>query len=189
MVVVDIKRVVPNLLECGLRQAREVTDQVVTGFVSFSRNDFDLGARLQPDWFIQHNILAIEMRVERSHPLTLTFSDIFSSAMILSVVGKIWKRSKIDRYPHLRFVFCMQMISSADARERLDSLLDEVVREREPIAITRTGEGSVVLLPAEEFAAMEETLYLLSTSANAERIRQGVADFGAGKLLPGDVCD
>ena len=45
------------------------------------------------------------------------------------------------------------------------------------------------LVASEEFAAMEETLHLLSTSANAERLRQGLADDAAGKLHPGDLCD
>jgi antitoxin YefM len=47
----------------------------------------------------------------------------------------------------------------------------------------------VVLLAAEEFAAMEETLHLLSTPANAERIREGLADYQAGKLQTGELCD
>ena len=46
-----------------------------------------------------------------------------------------------------------------------------------------------MLLAAEEYAAMEETLHLLSTPANAERIRQGLADYTARKLQAGELCD
>ena len=60
--------------------------------------------------------------------------------------------------------------------------MDAAARDRDPITITRNGEGTVVLLAVEEYAAMEETLHLLSTPANVERIRQGLADFQAGKL-------
>jgi len=49
--------------------------------------------------------------------------------------------------------------------------------DREPITITRNGHESVVVLSMEEYESMEETLHLLSSPANAERIRQGLADF------------
>ena len=83
----------------------------------------------------------------------------------------------------------MQTVSYTDARNRLSSLMEATLRDREPITITRNGTGTVVMLAAEEYAAMEETLHLLSTPANAERIRQGLADHAAGKAQPGELCD
>lgn len=83
----------------------------------------------------------------------------------------------------------MQSISYTEARNGLAGLMDSASRDRKPILITRNGAGTVVLLAAEEFAAMEETLHLLSTPANAERVRQGMADYRAGKLRPGKLCD
>ncbi len=66
--------------------------------------------------------------------------------------------------------------------------MDAANRDREPITITRNGSGTVVVLAADEYSAMEATLHLLSTPANAEHIRQGLADFAAGKLQPGELC-
>ncbi len=83
----------------------------------------------------------------------------------------------------------MQTISYTEARNGLAGLMDAVVRDREPITITRNGAGTVVVVAADEYSAMEETLHLLSTPANAECIRQGLADFAAGKLQPGELCD
>ena len=83
----------------------------------------------------------------------------------------------------------MQTISYTEARNSLAGLMETAARDREPITITRNGEGVVVLLAAEEYAAMEETLHLLSTPANAERIRQGLADYAAGRLKSGKLCD
>ena len=83
----------------------------------------------------------------------------------------------------------MQTVSYTEARNGLAGLMEAAVRDREPITITRNGEGTVVLLAAEEYAAMEETLHLLSTPANAERIRQGLADYEAGRLRSGELCD
>jgi antitoxin YefM len=45
------------------------------------------------------------------------------------------------------------------------------------------------MLAEEEYSAMEETIHLLSTPANAERIRQGLADCEAGKIRSGELCD
>ena len=83
----------------------------------------------------------------------------------------------------------MQTVSYTEARNGLAALIEAANRDREPITITRNGSGAVVLLASEEYAAMEETLHLLSTPANAERIRQGLADCAAGKLQPGELCD
>lgn len=83
----------------------------------------------------------------------------------------------------------MQTISYTEARNRLASILEMASRDREPITITRNGAGTVVLLAAEEYAAMEETLHLLSTPANAERLREGLADYASGKLQEGALCD
>lgn len=83
----------------------------------------------------------------------------------------------------------MQTISYTEARNRLARLMDKAERDREPITITRNGAGTAVLIAAEEYAAMEATLHLLSTPANAERIRKGLADFAARKFKTGKLCD
>jgi antitoxin YefM len=83
----------------------------------------------------------------------------------------------------------MKTVTYSEARNQLAGLMETATRDREPITITRNGTGTVVMLASEEFAAMEETLHLLSTSANAERLRQGLADDAAGKLHPGELCD
>jgi len=83
----------------------------------------------------------------------------------------------------------MQTVSYTEARNGLASLIEAANRDRKPITITRNGSGAVVLLASEEYAAMQETLHLLSTPANAERIRQGLADYAAGKLKRGKLCD
>ena len=83
----------------------------------------------------------------------------------------------------------MQTVSYTEARDGLAKLIETAKRDREPITITQNGGSAVVLLASEEYAAMEETLHLLSTPANAECIREGLADYAAGKLQPGELCD
>ena len=53
----------------------------------------------------------------------------------------------------------MQAVSYSEARENLKAMIDKVVADRAPIAITRQrGEGAV-LISESEWASIEETLY------------------------------
>lgn len=83
----------------------------------------------------------------------------------------------------------MQTINYTDARNQLAGLMETASRDRVPITITRNGEGKVVLLAIEEYQAMEATLHLFSTRANANQIQQSLADYAAGKIEPGELCD
>ena len=74
----------------------------------------------------------------------------------------------------------MQAISYSEARENLKSVIDKVVADRAPILITRQrGEGAV-LISASDWEGIEETLYLLSSPANAKRLLEAVRGFEAG---------
>ena len=75
----------------------------------------------------------------------------------------------------------MRAISYSEARENLKSVIDKVVADRAPIAIIRQrGEGAV-LISESEWASIEETLYLLSSPANAKHLLDGIAELDAGK--------
>jgi len=74
----------------------------------------------------------------------------------------------------------MQAVSYSEARENLKSMIDKVVADRAPLAITRQrGEGAV-LVSASEWASIEETLYLLSSPKNAKRLLDSIAELDAG---------
>ena len=74
----------------------------------------------------------------------------------------------------------MHAISYSEARENLKSVIDKVIADRAPIAITRQrGEGAV-LVSESEWASIEETLYLLRSPANAKRLLESIAELEAG---------
>ena len=81
----------------------------------------------------------------------------------------------------------MHTVSYTDARNGFSGLMEMAARDREPILITRNGEATVVMLSSDEYISMEETLHILSTPANAEK--KGLADYAAGKLQLGELCD
>lgn len=83
----------------------------------------------------------------------------------------------------------MKTLNYTEARNGLASLMKQAEEDRDVIAITRNGHSSVVLLLQEEYDSLMETLHLLSTPANAERIQNGLADYEAGKLSEHELCD
>lgn len=83
----------------------------------------------------------------------------------------------------------MKTLSYTEARNGLAGLIKVAETDREPISITRNGHSAVVFLLQEEYDAMVETLHLLSTPANSERIRQGLQDYEAGRFEEHARCD
>jgi antitoxin YefM len=83
----------------------------------------------------------------------------------------------------------MQTINYSDARNQLAGLMEAASRDREPITITRNGTGKVVMLAIEEYEAMETSLHILSTRANANQIQQSLSDYSEGKIQSGALCD
>lgn len=75
----------------------------------------------------------------------------------------------------------MQAISYSQARENLKAMIDKVIADRAPLTITRQrGEGAV-LISESEWASIEETLYLLRSPKNAERLLEAIKGLDAGK--------
>ena len=75
----------------------------------------------------------------------------------------------------------MHAVSYSEARENLKAMIDKVVADRAPLAITRRrGQEGAVLISASEWASIEETLHLLSSPKNAERLLEAVRGFDAG---------
>lgn len=70
------------------------------------------------------------------------------------------------------------------ARDHLSELIDEVARTHERVEITRHGTPAAVLISADDLAALEETVDVLS---RAEAMRQ-LAD-SRRAIAEGDVLD
>ena len=68
----------------------------------------------------------------------------------------------------------MDVLSYSDTRANLKEVMDRVVDDRAPVVITRQKAESVVMVSLADWNAMEETLHLLSSPANAARLRQSV---------------
>lgn len=69
----------------------------------------------------------------------------------------------------------MQVVTFSEARNHLKRLCDAVRRSRIPARIKRRG-GDVVMVPAEDWEAIEETLHIVSIPGAVGRIK-GAEDF------------
>ena len=74
----------------------------------------------------------------------------------------------------------MQTVSYTEARDNLKKVMDKAASDRAPILITRQRGENVVMISAEEWAGMEETLHLMASPANARRLLDSIAELEAG---------
>jgi antitoxin YefM len=75
----------------------------------------------------------------------------------------------------------MRVISYTQARKSLEVVIGQVIDDQEPAMIRRREGGNVVLLSAQTYNSMQETLYLLSTPANARILMRSINQLKAGK--------
>ncbi len=59
-------------------------------------------------------------------------------------------------------------------RAELKSVLDEVCDTHDAAYVARRRGGDVVILPREDYEALDETAYLLRSPANAKRLMEAV---------------
>ena len=83
----------------------------------------------------------------------------------------------------------MESISYTAARSNLAKTMAQVCDDHAPIAITRKGEGAVVMISMEDYQALEETAYLLRSPKNTRRLIESIADLEAGKGIEQDLLE
>lgn len=75
----------------------------------------------------------------------------------------------------------MDTLSFSDTRANLKAVMDRVVADRAPVAITRQRGEGVVMISQSEWNAIEETLYLLRSPRNAARLLDAIRGLEVGK--------
>ena len=77
----------------------------------------------------------------------------------------------------------MQSISYTSLRKNLSSILDEVERDHVTYQVTRKNHKNMIILTEEDYNSIQETLYLLSNQANANRIRESMNQAANSKFI------
>lgn len=83
----------------------------------------------------------------------------------------------------------MDVISYTAARNTLKETMERVCKDHAPVIITRQNAPSVVLMSLEDYEAIEETLYLIRSPANAARLARSIADIEAGRVTERELLE
>ncbi len=75
----------------------------------------------------------------------------------------------------------MQAITSSQAKEQLDQLIEQVILDVEASIVCNSQGKQAVLMSLDEFNAWQETLYLLSNPANAEHLMESIKQARSGQ--------
>lgn len=73
-------------------------------------------------------------------------------------------------------------VTASEARARLFPLIDKVNDDQVAIEIV-SKRGTAFLVSADEYNSLRETVYLLSSPANAERLRSSIDQAQRGEAL------
>ena len=83
----------------------------------------------------------------------------------------------------------MDVLTYSDTRARLKAVMDRVVRDRTPVVVARKRGESVVMVSLADWSAMEETLHLVSSPANAQRLAAAIGQLDADAGTERDLIE
>ena len=83
----------------------------------------------------------------------------------------------------------MTHVNFSDFRAHMARHLDKIEADRTELVVTRQGHEPVVLMPLADLEGLRETMHLLGTQANAERLLRSIAEADAGKLTERELIE
>ena len=83
----------------------------------------------------------------------------------------------------------MPTISYTEFRQHLAAHMDDVCDTRAPLRVTRQNARPVIVLSEEEYDGIMETLHLLRTPANAERLLRSIENAEAGRFAEHELLE
>jgi antitoxin YefM len=79
-------------------------------------------------------------------------------------------------------------VTASEARQRLFPLIEEVNADQIAVEIV-SKKGTAFLVSADEYRSLKETVYLLQSPRNAQRLRESLADVAAGSVEPHQLSE
>jgi len=83
----------------------------------------------------------------------------------------------------------VRVINFSDARNRLKSVLDQVVEDADCTVISRRDAEDAVVMSLDHFNSLMETVHLLRSPANAAHLAKSIAQYHAGDIENHELVD
>ncbi len=83
----------------------------------------------------------------------------------------------------------MDVVSYSTTRANLKEVMDRVTEDRAPVIVTRKRGEAVVMVSLADWNAMEATVHLVASPANAARLKNAVAELDAGSGEARELID
>ena len=76
----------------------------------------------------------------------------------------------------------MNVQTYSETRANFKAAIESVAERHEPLLITSKS-ADVIMMSREDYDSMQETMYLLSSPNNANRLLASIAEYEAGKVV------
>ncbi len=83
----------------------------------------------------------------------------------------------------------MRALPYSRARQSLAELMKAANTDHTPFHVTQKSGDDVVIISKADFDAMQETMHLLSSPANAQRLNESIAELEGGKGIQHSLAD
>ncbi|AOY94890.1 prevent-host-death protein [Cupriavidus sp. USMAA2-4] len=83
----------------------------------------------------------------------------------------------------------MRTVHFSDARNNLKAVIDQAIADHDAILITRRDAPNAVIMSQEQYDSWMETMYLLSSPANAERLLRSIEQHRRGEGVERELID
>lgn len=75
----------------------------------------------------------------------------------------------------------MRPVNLTELRANMAAHFDQIEADRTELVVTRQNREPMVIMALSEWEGMRETLHMLSSPVNAERLRRSIAELDAGR--------
>jgi antitoxin YefM len=83
----------------------------------------------------------------------------------------------------------MRHVTLTELRSNMAKHFDRLEEDRDELIVTWQNHEPVVIMPLAQLEGLRETLHLLSSPANAERLHRSIAELNAGRGVERDLIE